>query len=99
MPVPHPCDHHPCDQLQALEREKSELESIKMKLREGDKPETAVATATGNDEHPLKDVVKQNSKLEALKRKLTRMTDSLAAEIEKVGSRSFVVAGCEYSAG
>lgn len=73
--------------LSALEREKNELEKIKTKLREGDKtPEDAVIEATGREEHPLKDVVKKDGKLEALKRKLTRMTDSLAAEIEKVDS-------------
>jgi len=72
--------------LSALEREKHELEAIKMKLREGDEPEAAVITATGNEQHPLKAVAKKDGKLEALKRKLSRMADSLASEIEKVDS-------------
>mmetsp|Transcript_4731 Transcript_4731/g.6704 ORF Transcript_4731/g.6704 Transcript_4731/m.6704 type:complete len:700 (-) Transcript_4731:1573-3672(-) len=73
--------------LSALEREKHQLEAIKAKLREGDKePETAVVEATGDSEHPLKGVVKHDGKLQALKRKLTRMTSSLESEIEKVDS-------------
>ncbi|KAJ8600754.1 hypothetical protein CTAYLR_003952 [Chrysophaeum taylorii] len=73
--------------LSALEREKGELEAVRAKLREGDEPVAAIIEATGNEQHPLKAVVKKDGKLDALKRKLTRMANSLEAEIEKVDSR------------
>lgn len=59
--------------LSALEREKNELGAIKAKLQDGDAPEPVVA--------------KKDSKLEALKRKLTRMTNTLEAEIASVDKR------------
>lgn len=58
-----------------------------MKLRDGDDSGTMTEASSADGEPPsIKATAKKNKQLDALKRNLTRMTDNLAAEIEKVGS-------------